>query len=207
MMIFLVQDLLDYAQIKAGKFRKNITQFNIKNMVEEVMCIQRNQANQKQLKFEAYFENIPQDLIICDKQRIMQVLLGLQSNAMKFTKQGHIFIKISILDSSYLRIRIEDTGIGIASKDKGKLFKLFGFIQDSHQMNTQGIGLGLLIAKQIVQQFDGKIGFQSELGVGSDFEFTFKLSKEDDIFQDRQEENKIQANINSIDLKFNWVPR
>lgn len=67
MMTFLVQDLLDYAQIKAGKFRKNISQFDIKMMVEEVMCIQRNEANQKQITFEAHFDDIPQNLIISDQ--------------------------------------------------------------------------------------------------------------------------------------------
>lgn len=61
----------------------------------------------------------------------MQVLLGLQSNAIKFTRTGHIFIKVSIEDNEYLKILIEDTGIGIHKKDQDKLFKLFGFIQDS----------------------------------------------------------------------------
>ena len=127
-MSFLIQDLLDFAQIKAGKFRKNIKQFDIRKIVEEVMCIQRNEANQKQINFEAKFENIPHNLIISDQQRIMQVLLGLQSNAMKFTKQGHILIKVSMEGTEYLKILVEDTGIGIHKKDQDKLFKLFGFI-------------------------------------------------------------------------------
>ena len=66
-MSFLVQDLLDYAQIKAGKFRKNISQFDIYEMVEEVMCIQRNDAKQKKIKFEAIFDNISNSMIISDQ--------------------------------------------------------------------------------------------------------------------------------------------
>ena len=79
----------------------------------------------------------------------------------------------------FIEISVEDTGIGISDNDQNKLFKLFGFIQDSQQMNTQGIGLGLVIADQIVSQFNGKIKFKSRLGIGSTFTFTFKLDEEE----------------------------
>lgn len=175
------------------------------------MCLQRNEANQKKIKFEAYFDDGCEDLIISDQQRIMQVLLGLQSNAMKFTQRGHILIMVSTETVSsgncYLNIKIEDTGIGIAKKDQGKLFKLFGFVQDSQQVNTKGIGLGLLIAKQIVRKFDGKISFQSEKGVGTTFQFTFKLSQPGDITEGRVEENKGLPCVNSSSLEFKWLPR
>ena len=68
-----------------------------------------------------------------------------------------------------------DTGIGIQPKDQSKLFKLFGFVQDSKQMNTKGIGLGLVISEQIVTQFDGKIYFKSEPNKGSTFTYTMKI--------------------------------
>ena len=68
-----------------------------------------------------------------------------------------------------------DTGIGILKEDQGKLFKLFGFVDDSQQMNINGIGLGLMIAQQIVDKFEGGISFSSEYGKGSCFQFTFKL--------------------------------
>ena len=103
-MTFIVQDLLDYAQIKAGKFRKNISVFDIRESIEKVMCIQRKKAEEKEINFEVIYENIlsPNDTqlgenmfnstIKTDEQRVMQVLLGLQSNALKFTTSGSVTI-------------------------------------------------------------------------------------------------------------------
>ena len=93
-------------------------------------------------------------MIRTDESRIMQVLLGLQSNALKFTVRGHVKILVRIVDDEdglsddkFVKIFVEDTGIGISQENQQKLFKLFGFVQDSNQMNTQGIGLGLVIAE------------------------------------------------------------
>ena len=81
----------------------------------------------------------------------MQVLLGLQSNAIKFTERGKVEIEVQIIeehnDQQFLQLSIIDTGIGIASENQDKLFKLFGFINNSGQMNTNGIGLGLVISE------------------------------------------------------------
>lgn len=82
-MTFMVQDLLDYAQIKSNKFRKNITKFNLRDAVEQVMSVQRQKAEEQGLLFYATFEG--ETNIISDESRIMQVLLGLQTNAIKFT--------------------------------------------------------------------------------------------------------------------------
>ena len=75
----------------------------------------------------------------------------------------------------YLQVEIIDSGIGIKEEDQAKLFKLFGFVSDSAHMNTSGIGLGLVISQQIVDQFEGSIKFESTYGVGSTFSFKVKL--------------------------------
>ena len=80
-------------------------------------------------------------------------MLNLQSNALKFTEKGKVEIQASIIDqdgAEYLKIDVIDSGIGISEKDQGKLFRLFGFVQDTKQMNTSGIGLGLVISDQLV---------------------------------------------------------
>ena len=133
-------------------------------------------------------------MIITDKQRLMQVLLGLQSNALKFTENGkvEIFVRfsseldetsaaadISSVLKNFIEISVIDTGVGIEQKDQDKLFKLFGFIQGTQQMNTKGIGLGLVISDQIVSQFNGDITFQSKVGEGSNFTFKFQLCNEE----------------------------
>ena len=77
--------------------------------------------------------------------------------------------------ASFLEVQVKDTGMGIKDEDKSKLFKLFGFISTTEDVNTRGIGLGLSISKKIVEKYGGEIGFKSEWGVGSTFAFKFKL--------------------------------
>ena len=112
----------------------------------------------------------------------MQVLLGLQSNALKFTEKGKVEILVKIIENDkldkFLEISVIDSGIGIPYKDQDKLFKLFGFAQDTSQTNTKGIGIGLVISEQIIRQFDGEITFESEPEVGSKFTFSIKLNNE-----------------------------
>jgi signal transduction histidine kinase len=97
-------------------------------------------------------------MINSDRQRIMQVLLGLQSNAIKFTESGkvEINVKINVVgDDKLIEIAVLDTGIGIPYNEQDKLFKLFGFVNGTAAKNTKGVGLGLVISEQIVSQFDG----------------------------------------------------
>lgn len=96
--------------------------------------------------------------VCTDEQRVMQVLHNLLTNALKFTLKGSVIVnwrRIAKGGKEYLTISVKDTGIGIKDQDKGKLFKLFGFIQSSEEMNTKGIGLGLMICDKIVKKFGG----------------------------------------------------
>ena len=183
-MSFMVQDLLDYAQIKAGKFKANYGVFDIRDSVKKVMTILDQKAMSKNLNFTAKYENFGGEtsyMLNSDEHRIMQVLLGIQQNAIKFTDEGQVqtIIKISKndKDEEFLVIRVKDTGVGIARSDQKKLFKLFGFVQDQKQVNVNGIGLGLVISKLIVEQYDGQITFVSKKDLGSEFTFSFKLEK------------------------------
>jgi signal transduction histidine kinase len=95
---------------------------------------------------------------------------------LKFTEKGGSVTIYSTLyrqnGNSYLECQIIDTGIGIKREDKSKLFKLFGFVETTGDMNTRGIGLGLVISKKIVDNFEGTIGFKSQWEKGSNFGFT-----------------------------------
>jgi signal transduction histidine kinase len=90
-------------------------------------------------------------MICCDEHRIMQVLLGIQANALKFTQKGKVQTKVEILTNEdgkkHLKISVIDTGIGIPKENQDKLFKLFGFVQDDKNLNVNGIGLGLVISQ------------------------------------------------------------
>ena len=182
LMEFIIKNLLDYSLIKHGIFQQHITKFNIMETLEKVMKIQNKAARDKGIELFCSFENItktensnsPQliqkqsfsPFICTDEQRLMQVLLNLQSNGIKFTEQGYVKISVSIsqtLDMQrYLNIAVEDTGCGIEPEDQSKLFKLYGFCKDELSANTNGIGLGLSISNSIVQQLGGKFWFESQ---------------------------------------------
>jgi signal transduction histidine kinase len=119
----------------------------------------------------------------------MQVLLNLQSNALKFTQKGKVEIKVSITEENFLKISVVDTGIGIKREDQDKLFKLFGFLRESQSMNTSGIGLGLVISQNIIKQYQGTITLDSEYGRGSTFTFALKLGKQ------QEEEFKLDSEL------------
>lgn len=106
------------------------------------------------------------------------MLLNLQSNALKFTEKGFVRIEVEIVETNldhFLKVSIIDSGIGIKEQDKHKLFKLFGFVKDTTNLNANGIGLGLMISDMIVSKYDGKITFDSTEGQGSTFTFTIKI--------------------------------
>ena len=102
------------------------------------------------------------------------MILNFQSNAIKFTEFGKVTIITSIEDR-VLKVQVKDTGTGISEENQKKLFKLFGFISDTQDKNVNGIGLGLMITQQLVQQFNGKIGVDSKPGMGSVFYFELNL--------------------------------
>lgn len=175
-MRFIVQDLLDYAQIKEGKFRKNVKVFDVREAVQTVMKIQRDKALNNGISLECKFENLHDgdieeaDLgqilqskkysfnVNTDEQRFKQVLLNLQSNAIKFTKKGGVVIRVSVYEINsemFLKVKVEDTGIGISKENQLKLFKLFGMLEGNRALNQNGIGLGLVISNQLVAQFGG----------------------------------------------------
>lgn len=172
------------------------------------MDIQRHQASERGLEFKVDYTNITDPMIICDEQRIKQVLLGLQSNAIKFTQKGYVKIIASIHEEGgkkFLQVTIEDTGVGIAYEDQDKLFKLFGFLQDSKQLNTRGIGLGLVISDQIVTKFNGRIIFESVPKQGSKFTFSFQLEKSTN-GQKQNEDGKSKFQLDAHEFYNEWVP-
>ena len=204
-MFFMVKDLLDFGLIKSGNFQKILSIFDIRDTVRKVNQIQKQQATEHNLELIADFSDLSErrSLIYSDEQRIMQVLLCLQTNAIKFTNEGSVNVHVSISDDRYLQIRIQDTGIGISKEDQKKLFKLFGLVNDKKQQNTGGIGIGLMIAKQICLQFEGNITCESELDVGSIFTLSMKLDSEQR-FMEEGEQREFQLNSNK--LEFTWVP-
>ena len=129
----------------------------------------------KTIEVSTRYKNFTNFLIKTDIKRFQQVFLNLLSNAIKFTnRNGKITVVVDMPQKDFIRLSVIDNGIGIKRKNQDKLFKLFGSIKDEkRQINTNGIGLGLVISKLIVNKFDGYIDFLSKYRKGSTFFYTF----------------------------------
>jgi two-component system sensor histidine kinase/response regulator len=124
----------------------------------------------------------------------------LQSNALKFTQGGEVEIIVQIIDK-FLQISVRDTGVGISKENQEKLFKFFGFIKETKDMNKNGVGLGLAISKQIVEQYNGTIDVESEPDVGSTFTYCIQLDDPEEIVVERKNS---QYALESKTLYFAW---
>ena len=183
----LINDILDISKLEAGKYNLREENFDIKAIIEETVAAQIPIANGKGLGLDCTFGgNIPK-LVRGDGQRIQQVLNCMLSNAIKFTNEGGVRVKVACLDDSMdkvkVRIAVADSGIGISDADKNKLFIRFSQVDSSDTRKYGGSGLGLVITKQIVELMGGNITVQSKEGLGSTFivEVPLKLIKAADV--------------------------
>lgn len=196
----LINDILDISKLEAGKYNLREENFDIKAIIEETVAAQVPQAKDKGLGLDCSFgSNLPA-LVRGDGQRIQQVLNCLLSNAIKFTSEGGVRVKVACLDDTIdsvkLRIAVADSGIGIAEEDRGKLFVRFSQVDASDTRKYGGSGLGLVITKQIVELMGGSITVQSKEGLGSTFivEVPLKLIKPAELTEeDENEDNENPA--------------
>ncbi len=198
----LINDILDISKLEAGKYNLKEEVFNVVEAIEETVDAQVPIAKGKQLTLDCSFaSNIPK-LIKSDGQRIRQVLNCLLSNAIKFTSEGGVRVKVATIEDNKdrlkLRIAVADSGIGISDNNKSKLFIRFSQVDASDTRKYGGTGLGLVITKQIVELMGGNITVQSKEDVGSTFivEIPIKVIKEADSVQVVEED----AAVFSINL-------
>jgi PAS domain S-box-containing protein len=178
----LINDILDYSKIEAGKLKLDIAEFDLRNCIDCIGDLMGPQAEQKGLELTVGVSPAVPSAIRGDAGRLQQVLNNLVSNAIKFTEQGHVTVRASVDDETAstvgLRISVTDTGIGIPAEKQDVLFQSFSQVDASHSRRFGGTGLGLAISKQLVEMMDGEIGAISELDRGSTFWFTLTLEKD-----------------------------
>lgn len=177
----IINNILDFSKLSAGKFTIEEREFNVHEMVKHVSDTSSARIYEKGLGFSVHIaDNVPEKLI-GDELRITQVLNNLISNAVKFTSTGHIGVEVtktySNAEEVELFFMVIDTGIGIDEKDIDKLFKDFSQVDASITRKFGGTGLGLSVSKQLVELMKGNISVQSEKGKGSNFSFSVRLKK------------------------------
>lgn len=175
----VINDILDYSKIEAGKLEFHENEFNLREMVRESVAVLLNQAREKGLALGyTVGEDVP-DLLFGDCGRLQQILLNLTVNGLKFTEEGGVQVKVELVESdgnaAELKFTVSDTGIGIDSEDQQRLFESFSQVDDSNTREFGGTGLGLAICRQLVELFNGSIGVLSKPGEGAEFWFTVRL--------------------------------
>ncbi len=174
----IVDDILDFARIEAGKLSVETKRCRLAEVAGDVVQLLEHRAREQRVKLR---QTIPAHLppVVTDPARLRQILLNLLSNAIKFSPQGSVELRLSELqrDDERLRIRfeVEDNGIGISEKDQALLFEPFTQADVSDSRRYGGTGLGLAIVKSLVELMDGSIGVESQPGKGSTFVFELPM--------------------------------
>lgn len=190
----IINNILDFSKLEAGKFTIENREFSFHEMMDEVVRMNLPVIEEKGLKLMC---NVSADIpnrMIGDRLRITQVLNNLLSNAVKFTSMGQIVVNVILnldfKDEMEIFFVVIDSGIGISDEEKDKLFKDFSQVDASISRRFGGTGLGLSIVKQLVRMMGGDVNVESKKGEGSTFSFSIRTKKiefseqpEDEIFQ------------------------
>jgi two-component system sensor histidine kinase/response regulator len=186
-LLTIINDILDYSKIEAGKLDFETLDFDLRTAVEDTVDIVKIRAGEKGLDLACLIQHDVPSLLLGDPGRLRQVLMNLMDNALKFTEKGEVVIRITLEEENdthaTLRFAVNDTGIGIPQDRRDRLFHSFSQVDPSTTRRYGGTGLGLAISKNIVEKMGGRMGVESEEGKGSTFWFTAVFEKQP---EDRQ---------------------
>jgi PAS domain S-box-containing protein len=181
-LLVVINDILDFSKIEARKLSLEITNFDLCSVIEHAVGVLASKASEKGLELTCELEPGTPRLVRGDPDRLRQVLLNLLGNAVKFTPQGEVAIRVrreaEDEHRATLHFTVRDTGIGFAQERASALFEPFVQADGSSTRRYGGTGLGLAISKQLVEMMGGQIGVESEPGKGSTFWFTAVLEKQ-----------------------------
>lgn len=177
-LLSLVNDLLDFSKIECGKMEILPVEYEIANVLTEVINMIEIKAANKKLEFKAIVAEDMPYLLFGDEIRLKQVITNLLTNAVKYTEDGSVILKVDWKeagDSSVsIIVSVIDTGIGIKEEDLSRLFVSFERIEERRNRNIEGTGLGISITKELLELMNSSLNVRSEYGVGSTFSFTLK---------------------------------
>lgn len=174
-LLHVLNDILDYSKIEAGKLELEKIEFNVREVMEDCASVFTLKADGTQLFYNTYISpQVPRSMV-GDPVRIRQIISNLLSNAFKFTEQGDVLLLVDMTKDQELRVVVKDSGIGLTPEQQGRLFSSFVQAEASTARQFGGTGLGLAICKQLTEMMGGTIGIDSRVGEGSSFWFTLPL--------------------------------
>ncbi len=180
-LLTIINDILDYSKIEAGKMQLEVLDINLRCMIEDTLDMVAQRAAEKGLALAFLCDPSVPETVAGDPGRIRQVLLNFLTNAVKFTDEGEVVVRVRVHDDSdetvTLKIAVHDTGIGIDPAAQNSLFDAFTQADSSTTRRYGGTGLGLAICKRLAELMGGAVGLESEPGRGSTFWFTVPLQK------------------------------
>ena len=184
-LMVLINDILDFSKIEAGKLELESIEFNVRNVVEEVVDTLHLRAHEKHLNMASMIHGEVPTHLIGDPNRLRQILINLTGNAIKFTNVGEVVLHVALdardeeNNEVTLQFAVTDTGCGIPEDRSAALFDAFTQLDASVTRKHGGTGLGLTISKHLVTMMGGEIGVSSEVNKGSTFWFTANLGVQD----------------------------
>lgn len=180
-MLELINNILDYNKIEAGKLDIHVTEMNLKLLIRNSVLPFYNRFDEKKIELLVDIDKELDTNVMIDDIRMIQILNNLLSNGLKFTQQG--YVKLTVLLSAKkeqfidVSFTVEDTGIGIHEGDFPKIFESFGQVYTSTTRRYEGTGLGLSISQRLLHLMGSKLELQSEPGIGSSFSFMVRLQQ------------------------------
>jgi signal transduction histidine kinase len=186
----IINDILDIAKIEAGKMELELAPLKLNQLFQDVENFTQTQAEQKQLSFRIELPPTHDEVILYGNyQRLLQVMLNLVGNAIKFTHEGGVTLSAEVIKKKLafnnqelpgmVRVRVEDTGIGVSLEKQDRLFQSFSQVHGGHNRPYGGTGLGLAISQKLIETMGGKVNFFSMgEGLGSTVTFTVPLYQE-----------------------------
>lgn len=183
-LLTIINDILDYSKIEAGKMKLEAAPFNLEDLIEDSVQLFGATANKRSIELIGNVSPTTPLYLLGDPTRLRQILINLLGNAFKFTTSGHVLLEAKrdpgcTLDQPLIRFSVQDTGIGINPAKQARLFESFSQADSSTTRKYGGTGLGLAICKSLAELMGGSIGVESVEGKGSTFWFTARFNLSD----------------------------
>ena len=173
-LLTVINDVLDYSQLQAGKIKVQSETFALRDTVHSAFDLFAQRVESMHLNYTCTIDDTVPQWVYADRHRLMQVLVNLLGNAIKFTHQGHVTLHVR-QQPLCVHFSVRDSGIGISQAQQPKIFQRFAQAEDNIQSRYGGNGLGLSITQRLVEIMGGHVGFESKPDVGSIFWFTLPL--------------------------------